>query len=73
MMGDQEESIEIRVDKISQLFDSLDPFPFCQRDLDSHADYAPPRSRPAAHSRTTGLPAYIARNNPVFGWQLMYS
>lgn len=38
MMGDQDESIEIRVDKISQLFDSLDPFPFRERDLDRHAE-----------------------------------
>ena len=37
-MGDQDESIEIRVDKISQLFDSLDPFPFRERDLDRHAE-----------------------------------
>jgi hypothetical protein len=31
-------AIEVRVDKISQLFDTLDPFPFRDRDLDEHAE-----------------------------------
>jgi hypothetical protein len=30
--------IELRVDRISQLFDTLDPFPFRDRDLDAHAE-----------------------------------
>ncbi len=30
--------IEIRVDDVSQLFDTLDPFPFRERDLDSAAE-----------------------------------
>ena len=30
--------IELRVDQISQLFDTLDPFPFRDRDLDEHAE-----------------------------------
>ena len=29
-----ESAIEIRVDDIAQLFDTLDPFPFRERDLD---------------------------------------
>lgn len=32
------ESIEIRVDQIAQLFHSLDPFPFNERDLDADAE-----------------------------------
>jgi hypothetical protein len=30
--------IEVRVDRLSQLFDTLDPFPFCERDLDKDAE-----------------------------------
>lgn len=37
-MDAQTASIEVRVDAISQLFDSLDPFPFRDRDLDSRAE-----------------------------------
>jgi len=33
-----ETSIELRVDEIVQLFDTLDPFPFPERDLDAHAE-----------------------------------
>jgi hypothetical protein len=35
---DQPEAIELRVDKIAQLFSSLDPFPFRERDLDQEAE-----------------------------------
>jgi hypothetical protein len=45
--------IEVRVEHISQLFDTLDPFPFLERDLDEHAEEyivgwarELPRSRP---------------------------
>jgi hypothetical protein len=31
-------AIEIRIEDISQLFDTLDPFPFRERDLDRHAE-----------------------------------
>jgi len=31
-------AIEVRVEKITQLFDTLDPFPFRERDLDQHAE-----------------------------------
>ena len=31
-------AIEIRIEDISQLFDTLDPFPFPERDLDRHAE-----------------------------------
>jgi len=31
-------AIELKVDKISQLFDTLDPFPFHERDLDRDAE-----------------------------------
>ena len=39
-MGDESgyKAIEVRVDDISQLFDTLDPFPFRERDLDAHAE-----------------------------------
>jgi hypothetical protein len=30
--------IEVRVERISQLFDTLDPFPFLERDMDEHAE-----------------------------------
>jgi hypothetical protein len=30
--------IEVRVEEIAQLFDTLDPFPFRERDLDKHAE-----------------------------------
>jgi hypothetical protein len=35
-MGKQDSinEIEVRVEKITQLFDTLDPFPFRERDLD---------------------------------------
>lgn len=37
-MSDDGEKIEVKVERISQLFDSLDPFPFRERDLDRHAE-----------------------------------
>jgi hypothetical protein len=41
-MGDQSpptaNAIEIRIEEISQLFDTLDPFPFRERDLDKEAE-----------------------------------
>lgn len=37
-MSAAENSIELRVDEIAQLFDTLDPFPFSERDLDAHAE-----------------------------------
>jgi hypothetical protein len=39
-MGEQSEpsAIEVRVDEITQLFDTLDPFPFRERDLDKDAE-----------------------------------
>ena len=39
-MADQDgaNAIEVRVEKITQLFDTLDPFPFRERDLDQHAE-----------------------------------
>jgi hypothetical protein len=36
--SEQVQPIEIRVDEASQLFDTLDPFPFRERDLDSDAE-----------------------------------
>ena len=33
-----ENAIEIRIDDISQLFHTLDPFPFRERDLDKDAE-----------------------------------
>ena len=39
-MGDETTAspIEVRVEKLSQLFDTLDPFPFRERDLDKDAE-----------------------------------
>ena len=36
--GDTETAIELRVDEIAQLFHTLDPFPFRERDLDAEAE-----------------------------------
>jgi len=36
--GDVPSPIEVRVENISQLFDTLDPYPFSERDLDSDAE-----------------------------------
>jgi hypothetical protein len=36
--GSTEDAIELRVDEIAQLFHTLDPFPFRERDLDSEAE-----------------------------------
>jgi hypothetical protein len=36
--ADQVNAIEVRVEEISQLFDTLDPFPFRERDLDKQAE-----------------------------------
>lgn len=35
---DEPNAIEVRVEEITQLFDTLDPFPFRERDLDKHAE-----------------------------------
>jgi len=51
-MGD--EDIEVRVERISQLFDSLDPFPFRERDLDRHAE-----------EYIVGWARELARNKPI--------
>ncbi|MFO0992574.1 MAG: hypothetical protein U1E67_11670 [Hyphomicrobiales bacterium] len=37
-MTDTGKAIEIRVDEIDQLFDTLDPYPFPERDLDKDAE-----------------------------------
>lgn len=37
-IADQPEAIELRVDTITQLFHSLDPYPFRERDLDKEAE-----------------------------------
>ena len=36
--GNTDEVIELRVDEIAQLFHTLDPFPFRERDLDREAE-----------------------------------
>lgn len=36
--GNTDDAIELRVDEIAQLFDTLDPFPFRERDLDREAE-----------------------------------
>ncbi len=37
-LSDAENVIEIRVDEIAQLFDTLDPYPFREKDLDHEAE-----------------------------------
>jgi hypothetical protein len=34
----EENAIEIKVERVSQIFDTLDPFPFAERDLDKDAE-----------------------------------
>jgi hypothetical protein len=36
--GIEVNTIEVRVEEVAQLFDTLDPFPFRERDLDKHAE-----------------------------------
>lgn len=36
--GNESTAIEVRVEHVSQLFDTLDPFPFAERDLDKDAE-----------------------------------
>ena len=36
--GNAEHLIEIRVDRLAQLFHTLDPFPFWEKDLDQEAE-----------------------------------
>jgi hypothetical protein len=38
MDDSDQQAIRIRVDEVSQLFNSLDPFPFHERDLDANAE-----------------------------------
>ena len=38
MSQSESQAIEIRVDELSQLFNTLDPFPFHERDLDADAE-----------------------------------
>ena len=46
----QAQPIEIRVDEVSQLFNTLDPFPFHERDLDGDAEeYIVGWAREVAH------------------------
>jgi len=37
-LGNQDGTIQVRVKDLSQLFDTLDPFPFPERDLDKEAE-----------------------------------
>src|SRR5215475_4599741 len=37
-VGSADGTIQVRVKELSQLFDTLDPFPFPERDLDSDAE-----------------------------------
>jgi hypothetical protein len=36
--NNQHDAIELRVERIAQLFHSLDPYPFRERDLDKDAE-----------------------------------
>jgi hypothetical protein len=74
----QAQPIEIRVEKVSQLFNTLDPFPFHERDLDSDAEeYIVGRAREVAHqgalSIVVHLPQGEAGSEAAKGLQLSLS
>ena len=56
----QAQPIEIRVDEVSQLFNTLDPFPFHERDLDSDAEeYIVGWAREVAHQGTLSIVVHL--------------
>jgi len=70
----QAQPIEIRVDEVSQLFNTLDPFPFHERDLDSDAEeYIVGWAREVAHQApltiVVHLPADQAGSEAARGLQ----
>jgi hypothetical protein len=63
-MADQEKTqlIEIRVDQISQLFNTLDPFPFRERDLDGNAEeYIVGWAREIGRQRSLTIVVHVPR------------
>lgn len=73
--GQQQQPIEIRVDEVSQLFNTLDPFPFHERDLDSDAEeYIVGWAREVAHQAgpltiVVHLPSQQATSDAANGLQ----
>lgn len=70
----QTQPIEIRVDEVSQLFNTLDPFPFHERDLDGDAEeYIVGWAREVAHQGpltiVVHLPASEASSEAAKGLQ----
>jgi hypothetical protein len=63
-------AIEIRVDNVSQLFNTLDPFPFPERDLDKDAEELLPPGRENFHplSRSKLLFSSRQMNCPNIAW-----
>ena len=56
----QAQPIEIRVDEVSQLFNTLDPFPFHERDLDSDAEeYIVGWAREVAHQGALSIVVHL--------------
>jgi hypothetical protein len=56
----QAQPIEIRVDEVSQLFNTLDPFPFHERDLYSDAEeYIVGWAREVAHQGTLSIVVHL--------------
>ena len=56
----QAQPIEIRVDEVSQLFNTLDPFPFHERDLDSDAEeYIVGWAREVVHQGTLTIVVHL--------------
>lgn len=58
--GDQRDLIEVRVDKVAQLFHTLDPFPFRERDLDQDVeDYIVGWARELPRSDAISIIVYL--------------
>ena len=56
----QAQPIEIRVDEVSQLFNTLDPFPFHERDLDGNAEeYIVGWAREVAHQGALSIVVHL--------------
>jgi hypothetical protein len=59
--GNRESSIEVRVDKIAQLFHTLDPFPFRERDLDQDVeDYIVSWARELPRNESIRIVIYLS-------------
>jgi hypothetical protein len=65
----QAQPIEIRVDEVSQLFNTLDPLPFHERDLDSDAEeYIVGWAREIAHQGELSIACTCRPARPAATW-----